>query len=408
MKELLIENFRIDTDRCTVHRDTDSISLEPKVVQVLLLLAKYQGEVVSHQTLLNEVWPDTIVDPSALQRCIAQLRKAFLDNAKEQKVIATFPKKGYSLIAEVRQVTDRKVTGTKVLNPAAGIAASVMALIIAVIYISGQQHIGQDMKTAPADDTLIPGTGNSQNLMTEYEPGFYAVYSPDGRFVVYPRFTGSELSNLWIRDLSTDQDFLLTENEGLYEYATWSPDSNQIAYVESRCQDQQCRNITCSSLNSLSLTSGNAGFHRKHNLINCKPVRLQSPQWLSTNDIALIELDGRYSSIIKYKIDESHSENLFRQSGKVLNHLRYSINANKLAATLYNETGKEILLISVATGEYNLLPIDLPEFMLDKPWYPEWNHQSDGILISSVSGIFNIGLDGKVTKQRFPFLPAVN
>ena len=91
MIEFSVGNFRVDMARSQIIAQDNILSMEPKVLQVLLLLAENQGEVVSHDEILDKVWPDVHVAPNALQRCIAQLRKAFNDDAKTQGVIATHP-----------------------------------------------------------------------------------------------------------------------------------------------------------------------------------------------------------------------------------------------------------------------------------------------------------------------------
>ena len=101
MIEFYVGNYRIDMARSQIIAKDDILSMEPKVLQVLLILAENQGQVVPHNVILEKVWPDTIVGPNAIQRCIAQLRKAFNDDAKAQRVITTHPKVGYSLVADV-------------------------------------------------------------------------------------------------------------------------------------------------------------------------------------------------------------------------------------------------------------------------------------------------------------------
>src|SRR5262245_37420279 len=71
--------------------------LEPKVMAVLLLLFEHQGEVVTHDELMQRVWPDTHVAPGALARTISILRHVFEDDAKNPVYIHTVPKRGYRL-----------------------------------------------------------------------------------------------------------------------------------------------------------------------------------------------------------------------------------------------------------------------------------------------------------------------
>ena len=84
--------------------DNSTVQLEPKVMEVLVYLADRAGEVVSKKSLLQALWGDTFVTENALTRCIAELRKAFQDDAEEPKIIQTIPKKGYRLIASVSKL----------------------------------------------------------------------------------------------------------------------------------------------------------------------------------------------------------------------------------------------------------------------------------------------------------------
>ncbi|WP_100643440.1 winged helix-turn-helix domain-containing protein [Alteromonas facilis] len=96
---------RFSTPETTNIESTSSapVLVEPKVMQVLLLLVKQRGELVSQESIFATVWPQSIFNPSSIQRCIAILRKTLGDDAKTQQVIKTHPKRGYSLVADVRQ-----------------------------------------------------------------------------------------------------------------------------------------------------------------------------------------------------------------------------------------------------------------------------------------------------------------
>ncbi|MCU0304184.1 MAG: winged helix-turn-helix domain-containing protein [Thermoanaerobaculales bacterium] len=78
-----------------------TVHLEPKVMDVLLCLAGRPGEVVSRQTLVDEVWATEFISDTTLTHAIAELRRAFGDDARSPHVIETIPKRGYRMIAEV-------------------------------------------------------------------------------------------------------------------------------------------------------------------------------------------------------------------------------------------------------------------------------------------------------------------
>lgn len=85
--------------------------LQPKVVDVLLCLAKSAGDVVEHRTILEEVWGSAEASQDALTHAISELRAGLVDQADNPKYIQTIPKRGYRLIVDVK--TDHAESGEK-------------------------------------------------------------------------------------------------------------------------------------------------------------------------------------------------------------------------------------------------------------------------------------------------------
>ncbi len=79
--------------------------LEPKVMEVLLCLARHAGEVLSKDKLIQSAWPGTFVTDDVLKRCISQLRHAFGDDVRDPRFIDTIPKRGYRLVASVEWIS---------------------------------------------------------------------------------------------------------------------------------------------------------------------------------------------------------------------------------------------------------------------------------------------------------------
>jgi len=75
-----------------------TVHVEPKVMDVLLCLARAGGEIVSRQQLLQEVWPAVVVSEEVLTRAISELRSLLGDTAREKRFIRTVPKRGYALL----------------------------------------------------------------------------------------------------------------------------------------------------------------------------------------------------------------------------------------------------------------------------------------------------------------------
>jgi TolB-like protein/DNA-binding winged helix-turn-helix (wHTH) protein/Tfp pilus assembly protein PilF len=81
--------------------DGSVIKLEPRLMGLLMRLAAHPGEVVSHQTLLDEVWPDVVVSPDSVYQAVGALRRILGDDSREPSYIANVPRRGYRLVAPV-------------------------------------------------------------------------------------------------------------------------------------------------------------------------------------------------------------------------------------------------------------------------------------------------------------------
>lgn len=83
-------------------RVNETLRIEPKAMEVLMVLAGRQGRVVSREELLTLVWSGVVVGDEALTQSIIKLRRALGDNPRSPAYIETISKRGYRLIAAVR------------------------------------------------------------------------------------------------------------------------------------------------------------------------------------------------------------------------------------------------------------------------------------------------------------------
>lgn len=88
------------------------VHLEPKVMDVLVVLAAHVHEVVDRETIIASVWGDRAVSDDPLSKCIAELRKSLGDSSKHPRFIQTVHKRGYCLIATVERTTSRRRQST--------------------------------------------------------------------------------------------------------------------------------------------------------------------------------------------------------------------------------------------------------------------------------------------------------
>ncbi|MEJ2602557.1 MAG: AAA family ATPase [Gammaproteobacteria bacterium] len=83
------------------------VRVKPKSMAVLNCLAEQAGEVLPRQVIMDTVWSGQAVGEEVLTQAIAELRRAFGDDAKQPRFIETVPRRGYRLVAPVSSGTER-------------------------------------------------------------------------------------------------------------------------------------------------------------------------------------------------------------------------------------------------------------------------------------------------------------
>ncbi len=103
----VVGEWFVEPDLDRVSRDGVSVHVRPKLMDLLVYLARNTGRTVPHEELLAGIWPgQRFMASTALPRCIAELRQTLGDRATGSTVIQTIPKRGYRLIARVRSAPD--------------------------------------------------------------------------------------------------------------------------------------------------------------------------------------------------------------------------------------------------------------------------------------------------------------
>lgn len=95
------ESFGLDTSNECLWRDSVQIALPPKPFKVLRYLVENPGRLITHDELLDALWPETYVQPQVLRTYVLELRKVLGDDAGRPRFIQTLPKRGYCFVAPV-------------------------------------------------------------------------------------------------------------------------------------------------------------------------------------------------------------------------------------------------------------------------------------------------------------------
>jgi len=99
---LTVGEWRVSRSINQIERNGHALQLEPLAMDVLVYLATKPGEVVSIDELIARVWNGRATDGS-VYRTINQLRRALEGDSEEARYIETIRKRGYRLIAAVRE-----------------------------------------------------------------------------------------------------------------------------------------------------------------------------------------------------------------------------------------------------------------------------------------------------------------
>jgi transcriptional activator of cad operon len=99
-----------------ISRNGETARLEVRAMRLLLCLAEHPGEVVSIDDLLNQVWPGVNVAPDSVYQAVTSLRRLLGDDPKQPTYIATVPRLGYRMVANVQTLPDGSVEASPFLQ----------------------------------------------------------------------------------------------------------------------------------------------------------------------------------------------------------------------------------------------------------------------------------------------------
>lgn len=97
--------FQLDGENECLWRDGERITLTPRPFAVLRYLAENSQRLITHDELLEALWPETYVQPQVLRTYVLELRKLLGDNLAEPLFIQTVHKRGYRFVADVTEAS---------------------------------------------------------------------------------------------------------------------------------------------------------------------------------------------------------------------------------------------------------------------------------------------------------------
>lgn len=174
--------FRCDPGEQLLTCDGKPVSLSPKTFEILLVLVRSNGHLVTKDELMRQVWPDSFVEEANLTVNISALRKALGETSDGQQFIETVPKRGYRFVAQVterqqdeafrpvptqaREQEQKKELPTQAPPPAARFsrrwvgAAGVLFAVVLIVFLVSSRHAPLSDKDTIVLADIVNRTGD--------------------------------------------------------------------------------------------------------------------------------------------------------------------------------------------------------------------------------------------------------
>jgi DNA-binding winged helix-turn-helix (wHTH) protein/TolB-like protein len=101
MRGFEVGPWRVSPERGLIRNGDVEQRLEPLVMDVFVVLASHDGEVVSKDQLIESVWKGRPQTDDVITRCISALRRGLADDAKNPAFVETVQRRGYRIMQPV-------------------------------------------------------------------------------------------------------------------------------------------------------------------------------------------------------------------------------------------------------------------------------------------------------------------
>lgn len=162
--EIVFGPFRLDPGQARLLRDGSAVELTPKAFDLLVLLARRPGELVTKDELLDAVWGRRFVTEGVIKTVVGQLREALGDDAREPRWIQTVPRRGYRFIGDVGEAARQDPQSSNVddtPSPSAEAGPGIVGRGDTLALLSGAWRAAQQGRSGVVFVAGEPGIGKS-------------------------------------------------------------------------------------------------------------------------------------------------------------------------------------------------------------------------------------------------------
>jgi DNA-binding winged helix-turn-helix (wHTH) protein/Tol biopolymer transport system component len=222
-------DFKLDCDRFELTRAGRTLKLERKPMELLILLATRNGQLVTRSEIAERLWgTEVFVDTEhGINTAIRKIRHALGDDSESPRFVQTVTGKGYRFSAPI--MTPEQLPPPPVALPQRSkrelIAWSIVATVCSIFVIVGVVAF----RSRPHP----PGEVHYTQLTDFTDSAVSPALSPDGRMLAFIRGSDSFMSadQIYIKMLPDGEARRLTDDKRIKYGLAFSPNGSEIAYT---------------------------------------------------------------------------------------------------------------------------------------------------------------------------------
>lgn len=254
--------FLLEPHARRLSRDGEPVPLGGPEFQLLLLLVRNHGQVVEKSEIMGTLWPDVEVEENNLTVRMSALRRALGETKGNHQYIQTVARRGYCLIADVKELPSPPITETAETHahrdkpevdeeqPALQSVDSstnvnvprqnqdhrrfALYAVLAIAVLTTFLLLYVVLRPQKARESEAPAQSMEMSRFTQSGRVRSAALSPDGQSIAYTDHDG-DTSSLWLQRAGTNNPLQLLAPAKVYlQFPSFSRDGNTVYY--SKCQ----------------------------------------------------------------------------------------------------------------------------------------------------------------------------
>jgi DNA-binding winged helix-turn-helix (wHTH) protein len=217
--------FLLDARERLLTRAGEPVPLTPKVFHTLLVLVESGGRVVDKETIIEAVWPDTVVEESNLTQNIFVLRRALGADEDGRQYIRTVSRRGYVFEGRVESARDvlpwpRRLTFRRGSVQAARYTNGVQSVVYSAAWEGGPEEVyaataeGAESRPLELSGAGLLAASPSGDLLVARGRRFLRGYVKTGTLAVVTASGGAPRDRV-----------------GDVQWADWAPDARGFCVV---------------------------------------------------------------------------------------------------------------------------------------------------------------------------------